>query len=125
MSNDIFTDRRDGVILTDRRDGVAIVTLNRSASLNAWDTAMEAELESRVRTLAGQDETRAIVLTGVGDRTFCAGRDLTEAQQFNPDTVDDWLENFRGLYETVLGVDKPVVAALNGVTAGSGSAAGS
>ncbi len=111
MSNDI---------LIDRRDGVAIVTLNRPESLNAWDMAMEAELADRVHTLAGQDETRGIVLTGAGDRAFCAGQDLAEAQQFNPDTVDKWLENFRRLYETVLGVDKPVVAALNGITAGSG-----
>ena len=107
-------------ILTAHRDQVAVVTLNRPDSLNAWDMAMEAELAEVLQTLGGSDATRAIVLTGAGERAFCAGQDLSELEQFGPDHIDDWLDNFRRLYEALLGIDKPVVAALNGVAAGSG-----
>src|SRR5690606_13575213 len=63
---------------------------------------------------------RGIVFTGAGDRAFCAGQDLAETAEFDPDGVEAWLANFRAMYEAVLHVDKPVVAAVNGVAAGSG-----
>lgn len=111
MSND--------VLRTDR-DGVGVLTLNRPDSLNAWTMAMQAELAEHVRKLDADPDTRAIVLTGSGERAFCAGQDLAETASFTPEATEAWLENFRALYETVLGTNKPVVAALNGVAAGSG-----
>lgn len=107
-------------ILVERRDGVAVVTLNRPESLNAWTMRMQAETKDHMVALAADDDVSAIVLTGSGDRAFCAGQDLAETAELGPDDVDGWLANFRGLYEAVLGVDKPVVAAVNGVAAGSG-----
>lgn len=107
-------------VLTAERDGVGILTLNRPDSLNAWTMAMQAELAEQVRRLDADDAIRAIVLTGAGDRAFCAGQDLAEAADFSPEATEAWLASFQVLYETVLGADKPVVAALNGVTAGSG-----
>lgn len=107
-------------VLTADRDGIGIITLNRPDALNAWTMAMQAEIAENFRRLDADDATRAIVLTGTGERAFCAGQDLAETAQFDPETTEDWLENFRAFYEAVLGVDKPVVAALNGVTAGSG-----
>lgn len=107
-------------ILTEEQDGIAVLTLNRPRSLNAWDMAMEAELAQLLRDAARQDDIRGVVLTGSGDRAFCAGQDLAEAARFAPEQIDAWLANFQNLYETVLAVDKPVVAALNGVAAGSG-----
>lgn len=107
-------------VLTADRDGIGIITLNRPDALNAWTMAMQAEIAEHFRRLDADDAIRAIVLTGTGERAFCAGQDLAETAQFDPETTEDWLENFRAFYEAVLGVDKPVVAALNGVTAGSG-----
>ncbi|MBO0826542.1 MAG: enoyl-CoA hydratase/isomerase family protein [Streptosporangiales bacterium] len=107
-------------ILTEEQDGIAVLTLNRPRSLNAWDMAMEADLAELIRDAARQDRVRGVVLTGSGDRAFCAGQDLAEAARFAPEQIDAWLANFQNLYETVLAVDKPVVAALNGVAAGSG-----
>lgn len=107
-------------ILTDRRDGITVLTLNRPDSLNAWDMGMEAELADLLRAENRREATTGIVLTGAGDRAFCAGQDLNEAATFSPEQIDPWLSNFQSLYESILDVDKPVVAALNGVTAGSG-----
>lgn len=107
-------------ILLERRDDVAVITLNRPDSLNAWTMQMQDQVRQRVVELATDDGVRGIVFTGAGDRAFCAGQDLAETAQFDPDGVDAWLSNFRSLYEAVLNVDKPVVAAVNGVAAGSG-----
>lgn len=107
-------------ILLDHRDDVAVITLNRPASLNAWTMRMQDQVRQRVVELAADDTVRGIVFTGAGDRAFCAGQDLAETAQFDPESVDAWLANFRSLYESVLNVDKPVVAAINGVAAGSG-----
>lgn len=107
-------------ILVERRDAVGVITLNRPDSLNSWTMQMQDEVRRAVDELAGDDDVRGIVFTGAGDRAFCAGQDLHETAQFDADSVDGWLENFQALYESVLNVDKAVVAAVNGVAAGSG-----
>ncbi|MEU6715832.1 enoyl-CoA hydratase/isomerase family protein [Nonomuraea sp. NPDC046802] len=104
-----------------RHDGeVAVLTLNRPASLNAWDMAMQDTVRRRFGEFAADDRTRAVVITGAGERAFCAGQHLAETAGFGPENVDAWLDNFRSLYRAVLEIDKPVVAAINGVAAGSG-----
>jgi enoyl-CoA hydratase/carnithine racemase len=106
-------------ILLDRQGEVAVITLNRPDRLNAWDMGMQRELRETFESLNTDDSVRAIVLTGAGERAFCAGQDLGEAARFSPEVIDDWLGSFRALYEAVLGSRQPVIAALNGVTAGS------
>lgn len=107
-------------ITLERDDDIAIVALNRPSALNAWTMSMQAEFRDRIAELADDSDTRGIVVTGTGERAFCAGQDLAETAEFSADDVGGWLKSFRSLYETVLGVDKPVVAAVNGVAAGSG-----
>lgn len=107
-------------ILVENRDDVAVITLNRPAALNAWTMRMQDRVRDRVVALAADDTVRGIVFTGAGERAFCAGQDLAETAEFSPEDVQRWLDNFRALYEAVLHVDKPVVAAINGVAAGSG-----
>lgn len=106
-------------ILTDVHDGVAVVTLNRPDSLNAWDMGMQKDFGVILQRLADDSEILGIVITGAGE-AFCAGQDLHETSAFGPENVDNWLDNFKELYATILGIDKPVVAAINGVAAGSG-----
>lgn len=107
-------------ILLERREDIGIVTLNRPGSLNAWTMRMQAQVRDHMVALDHDTEIRGIVVTGAGDRAFCAGQDLAETAALGPDDIGAWLENFRELYEAVLGVGKPVVVAMNGVTAGSG-----
>jgi enoyl-CoA hydratase/carnithine racemase len=64
-------------VLVERpRDGVALVTLNRPAARNAIDGALAADLERAVLAIEGDASIHAAVLTGAGDRAFCAGADL-------------------------------------------------
>ena len=98
---------------------VATITLNRPEVLNAWTQAMREEVIEALAYCAGDTQIRALIITGSGDRAFCAGQDLNEAVDFTPQQAEDWINSFRRLYKAVRTLEIPVVAALNGVAAGS------
>jgi enoyl-CoA hydratase/carnithine racemase len=107
-------------VLIERRDGVALLTLNRAAALNAVDAGLRAALTDALRALAAEAGIVSAVITGTGGRAFCAGQDLHEAMGLAPGEVQGWLERQHAMYQAVRDFDKPLVAALNGVTAGAG-----
>lgn len=102
------------------RDGVAVVALNRPASLNAWTTRMQAQVADELLRLGADDGVLGVIVTGAGERAFCAGQDLAETARFTAADVAGWLDGFKRVYDAALSCPKPVVAALNGVAAGSG-----
>jgi len=106
-------------ILTARRGAVAVITLNRPDVLNAWHAPMRDELVRALTACDADPEVRAIVLTGAGDRAFSAGQDLTEAKDFDADRAEEWIREWERLYDRLRSLSKPVIAALNGVAAGS------
>jgi len=106
--------------IKEQRDGViAIVTLDRPERLNAWHAPMRAELNTLLARLDDDDEVGAIVLTGAGARAFSAGQDLAESEQFDAGSVAGWMDEWDSLYGRIRWLRKPIVAALNGVAAGS------
>jgi enoyl-CoA hydratase/carnithine racemase len=107
-------------VLITRKEDVALVTLNRPESLNAVNYELRATLIKRLRELNSDTGVRAIVLTGAGERAFCAGQDLREASEVEPAGIADWLNAQRAMYQAVRDLDKPCVVALNGVAAGAG-----
>ncbi|MBY5405787.1 enoyl-CoA hydratase/isomerase family protein [Rhizobium leguminosarum] len=109
----------DRYILVDKRDNVAVVTLNRPEILNAWHAPMRNQLVDSLVELEADKSVRAIVLTGAGDRAFCAGQDLNEAKTFDGDTGSAWIAEWEFLYGAIRSLSKPLIAALNGVAAGS------
>ncbi len=106
-------------ILVAREGDVAIVTLNRPERLNAWHAPMRAELHHVLEALGSDDAIGAIVLTGSGTRAFSAGQDLSETERFGASDVAGWMDEWDSLYGKIRWLDKPIVAALNGVAAGS------
>lgn len=105
-------------IRTDERIGV--IRLNRPESLNAWTMAMQREIAASVAAMGTDDGVDAIVITGAGERGFCAGQDLAESGKFDEHDTGPWLDGFVQCYTAILGCPKPVIAAINGVAAGSG-----
>ena len=110
----------DADVLVSHCGAIAVVTLNRPDRLNAWTMSMQARTAGLLEELAADEGIVGVVLTGAGDRAFCAGQDLAETAAFSPPDVARWLLSLRRLYNAVLNFDKPVVAAINGVAAGSG-----
>jgi enoyl-CoA hydratase/carnithine racemase len=105
-------------IKTDIDGSVAWVVLNRPQVLNAWHRPMRDELVDALERFDREEAIRAVVLTGAG-RAFGAGQDLNESRQFDGHAGAEWIEEWRRLYGCIRAMTKPLIAALNGVTAGS------
>jgi len=107
-------------VKVERRGGVAILTIDRADRRNALSRDTLTAFGRFGRELAADDTVRAIVITGAGDKAFCAGADLKERQGMSNEDVRRQV----GLYRTELGIldksKKPVIAALNGVAFGGG-----
>src|SRR5689334_21701259 len=104
---------------TERRGAVELVTLDRPALFNAWHRPMREELMAALAAAEAAAEVRAIILTGAGDQAFSAGQDLGETMSFDPDRAVEWIREWEALYDLIRSLSKPLIAALNGVAAGS------
>ena len=104
-------------LLCDVADGVATVALNRPERLNAFDVVLTRELHGLWRDLRFDDDVRAVVLTGTGDRAFCTGIDRGDVI---PQPSGPWMMDDPGLSLGPKSADlwKPVVAAVNGIACG-------
>jgi methylglutaconyl-CoA hydratase len=107
-------------ILLSRRGKVAILTLNRPDRMNALTREMLLLLGRHARELAADVEVSAIVVTGSGDRAFCAGADLKQRQGMTENDVRMQLARYRTELGAVDRCPKPVIAAINGVALGGG-----
>jgi 2-(1,2-epoxy-1,2-dihydrophenyl)acetyl-CoA isomerase len=107
----------------ERREHVAVVTLDRPEKLNALSGQLSAELRTVSAELAQDDEVWAVVLTGAG-RGFCSGADLTGARpERDAPSQGERLDEMGWVGRQALavyGLDKPTIAAVNGVAAGAG-----
>ncbi|EKF43142.1 enoyl-CoA hydratase/isomerase family protein [Nitratireductor indicus] len=106
-------------ILTEVEGPVFKITLNRPQVLNAWNAAMREELIDALTEAEDNDAVRAVILTGAGDRAFGAGQDLNETKTFDADRAEVWIGEWEKLYVRFRTLSKPIIAALNGVAAGS------
>ncbi len=116
-------------ILYEVSEKIATITLNRPDRMNAWTPIMERDVRHAMEAAAAADDVRVIVLTGAG-RAFCAGADMDALKGLDPDDVKraqklppfdmnrrpDWQSRY-GYYPSI---SKPVIAMLNGATAGIG-----
>ena len=115
---------------------VATITLNRPDKLNAWTPTMDSEVRSHMAEAERDDEVRVIVLTGAG-RGFCAGADISllssvasQGIQSDQDAAARLggsspqklgiLPDFQKKYSYFLGIEKPILAAINGHAVGLG-----
>ena len=102
---------------------VARITINRPKSYNALDLESMRELCDIVNRCGSDGAVRAVVLTGSGSKAFCAGGDVASFAK-DPATVDLLLKEVTGFMHMAISrlarMDVPVVAAINGVTAGAG-----
>ena len=103
------------------RQGVAWITLNRPEKYNAFNRAMALELQESLDRCAADKEVRCVLLTGAG-KAFCSGQDLGEVVDPNGPGMQRILsEHYNPIITRIRALEKPVVAAVNGVAAGAGA----
>jgi 2-(1,2-epoxy-1,2-dihydrophenyl)acetyl-CoA isomerase len=103
---------------TSREGGVLTITLSRPDVLNAFNAALHKGLAAALKEARGPD-VRAVVVTGAG-RGFCVGQDLTEFREAPGDIGSRLRSTYHPNVLAVRALEKPVIAAVNGVAAGAG-----
>jgi enoyl-CoA hydratase/carnithine racemase len=110
-----------GTFREERRGPVEIWTLDAEDTRNAISRAVLAELEARVARVSGGQEVRAVILTGAGDKAFCAGADLKERATMSEAEVRAFLGGLRRTLRAVETSGTIFVAAINGSALGGGT----
>lgn len=108
------------VVLQQRDDGILIMMLNRVESANALSTALLQELQIKLEE-AAQSDARVVILTGAGQKAFCAGADLKERRGMDESQVRQAVARIRRVIQAVASLPMPVIAAVNGVAFGGGT----
>lgn len=111
------------MIRYDVTDAIATITLDRPDAMNSLTAEVKLALLNALRRAAESPKVRAVLLTGSG-RAFCAGQDLREHAdnlEAGRGLADTVREHYNPIVELITTMDKPVVAAINGVAAGAGA----
>lgn len=108
-------------ILSSTQGGVRLLTLNRPDKFNSFNREMALLLQQELDAAAADKSVRAVLLTGEG-KAFCAGQDLAEAIDVNGPGIQTIVrEHYNPILEKIRNLEKPVIAAVNGVAAGAGA----
>lgn len=113
------------ILLVEKNEGVCLITLNRPDKLNAFNDELSFQLIDALKEAEKDPTVRAVVITGAG-RGFCSGQDLqnrkfSEANQGRPSLSDSIKRRYNPMVIRIRKMEKPVIAAVNGVAAGAGS----
>ncbi len=106
------------VLLEKRANGVAVVTINRPQAMNALDVPAKERFGDIWQEIADDPQVRVAILTGAGDKAFCAGSDIKEIARTGSMASTETL--MRALPGVGIPLDKPVIGALHGFCVGMG-----
>lgn len=109
------------VLLEKRDSGIAVLTLNRPQAANALSLQLLYELHEAIFDIKFDRSVRCVIVTGAGDRSFCAGADLKERAAMDPTQVRKTLSLIRNNINELELLPQPVIAAVNGVAFGGGT----
>ena len=109
------------MILFEKIDAVGKITLNRPEKYNSFVREMALSFQNTLANCESDDSIRCILITGAG-KAFCAGQDLKEAiDPQGPEIEQIVREHYNPIIKRIREIEKPVIAAVNGVAAGAGA----
>jgi enoyl-CoA hydratase/carnithine racemase len=111
----------DNVLLVEEDAGIATLTLNRPEVMNSFNFSLLHALRDQIESFRFRRDLRVIIITGSGERAFCSGADLKERATLGPDQVREYIYTIRNLFTSIEELNKPVIAAVNGIALGGGT----
>ena len=109
------------VLLREEDGGVLLLTLNRPAVMNSLNFALLHALAGAIEAVRFRADVRVLIVTGAGEKAFCAGADLKERAGLGPEKVREYIYTIRNLFTAIEYLNKPVIAAVNGIALGGGT----
>jgi len=108
-------------VLVSREGGVCTLTLNRPEVMNSVNVAMLRDLRAALEEVQFDADARCVIVTGAGEKAFCAGADLKERAGMAEVEVRRYIETIRNTFTLVENLPVPVIAAVNGIALGGGT----
>ena len=99
---------------------IAILRINRPEALNAMNLDVISELSKMIDIIAADGSIKAVVITGAGERSFCAGADISYMVNIDPMQAEKYATSAQGVINKIDRLEKPVIAAVNGFALGGG-----
>ena len=111
----------DTVLLVEENAGIATLTLNRPEVMNSLNFTLLHALRDQIVSFRFRRDLRMIIIVGSGEKAFSSGADLKERAILNPDQVREYIYTIRNLFIAIEELNKPVIAAVNGIALGGGT----
>ncbi|WDP87538.1 MAG: enoyl-CoA hydratase/isomerase family protein [Desulfobacter sp.] len=111
---------QNDLLIVEEKNKAAILTLNRPRVMNCLNFDLLYALKDQIEALQYRTDIRCVIITGAGDRAFCAGADLKERATLPPDEVKRFILTIRNLLTSIQNLPLPVIAGVNGIALGGG-----
>ena len=111
----------DRVLLVEENAGVVTLTLNRPNVMNSLNFPMLHALRDEIESFRFRTDVRVVIITGSGEKAFCAGADLKERATLAPVKVKEYIFTIRNLFTSIEQLNKAVIVAVNGIALGGGT----
>ena len=108
-------------LLYEKDNGIGIVYINRPQAANALNDLAFGELFDLFQEIEKDDEVRAVIITGSGEKSFVAGTDITNMAKLSAAEARAFSSRLKKTYDLIWNMDKPVIAAVNGYALGGGA----
>ncbi|MGI0037126.1 MAG: enoyl-CoA hydratase/isomerase family protein [Nitrososphaera sp.] len=99
---------------------IALVKINRPEALNAMNTEVISELSRTIDIIAADDSIKVVIITGAGERSFCAGADISYMVNIGPMQAEKYASSAQAVINKIERLEKPVIGAVNGFALGGG-----
>ena len=108
-------------LLTERKGKITFLYLNRPEKFNALNISLLSKINSTLKAISKDDKVRAIILTGIGEKAFAAGADISEFSEFKSKEAMELSKNGKEkVFDFIEDFSKPIIAAINGYALGGG-----
>ena len=108
------------IVIELQNNDIALIRINRPDVMNALNNEVITELYRAIDIVGVDDSIKAVIITGTGERSFCAGADIRHVVNINPIEAERYATFVHNLLNKVENLEKPVIAAINGYALGGG-----
>lgn len=111
----------ENVLAVEQEKGIVTLTLDRPEVMNSLNFPLLHALKEQIESLRFKRDVRVVIITAAGEKAFCAGADLKERATLPPEKVREYIFTIRNLFTAIEELNKPVIAAVNGIALGGGT----